>query len=591
MLLHASLALLAWPWDQAVGDPLMDGGCTKDPSGSGPDLCFPTVCMADSASKRDTALHDHLRGQPAGYDYLGMCDTDTMDRWVVRGVSNSSSECVGDSCPPPAPPSSPVPVPRVGCGDSSSEQPTDMSLLIIWIIAVVYMFYGLAHVCEDFLVPGLNLLCERRGIPEDVAGATLMAAGCNAPELFASAIGVFVQHSTVGAGTVVGSAPFNILVICGAASFAVGGKLYVDGWLMAREIVSLLVVLGLFLLVLDDNVMLWWQAALLVGAYVVYVLVCCFYERILACCLRGRDGGAASGSSPKDALLQRDEFSNSTEPVISSSGTGLSVGGASIGAGSSGRAPLLASGGATSSRGVVASSLNATTFNTEMMGPQVLLPLPTLPVVIATVIAIAVAIAIAIARGPMQRTPASQSRMQRCGCGCDDDDADAGANATHRAPTFSWPQTFSELVAECRERCEARRALKSATEPLQAPGSAGGGGGTGGAGGGAGGAGQIPEGSVAPLPSPGAVRVEGVLFKKSRFYSRVRMGKHIWQQARLAPRHHHTIPYPLAALPHHTYAMAMAILTRSPPTQPYHGAALLCARRPPDAAVPLPPAR
>ena len=39
-------------------------------------------------------------------------------------------------------------------------------------------------------MPALNLLCERKGIPEDVAGATLLAAGCNAPELFASLIGV-----------------------------------------------------------------------------------------------------------------------------------------------------------------------------------------------------------------------------------------------------------------------------------------------------------------------------------------------------------------------------------------------------------------
>ena len=34
----------------------------------------------------------------------------------------------------------------------------------LWIIAVIYMFYGLAHVCEDFLV-ALNLLCEA-GHPE-----------------------------------------------------------------------------------------------------------------------------------------------------------------------------------------------------------------------------------------------------------------------------------------------------------------------------------------------------------------------------------------------------------------------------------------
>ena len=136
-------------------------------------------------------------------------------------------------------------------------------MTICWVFLTLYLFLGTAIVCDELFVPALEEIAARWELSDDVAGATLMAAGCNAPELFASAIGVFIQHSTVGAGTVVGSAPFNILCICGAASFAVSGKLYVDGWLMVREIVSLLAVLVLFLLVLHDNVMLWWPALLL----------------------------------------------------------------------------------------------------------------------------------------------------------------------------------------------------------------------------------------------------------------------------------------------------------------------------------------
>ena len=153
----------------------------------------------------------------------------------------------------------------------------------------------LARVCEDFLVPALNVLCERKGIPEDVAGATLMAAGCNAPELFASVIGVFIQHSTVGAGTVVGSAPFNVLCICGAAAFAVGGNLVVDGWLMLREITMLALALVLFLVVLADNTAIWWEAALLCLFYVAYALVVVKYQALLAYFAR-RFGGARAAA-------------------------------------------------------------------------------------------------------------------------------------------------------------------------------------------------------------------------------------------------------------------------------------------------------
>jgi sodium/potassium/calcium exchanger 4 len=35
-----------------------------------------------------------------------------------------------------------------------------------------------------------NRLCESVGLPDDVAGATFMAAGASSPELFASLIGV-----------------------------------------------------------------------------------------------------------------------------------------------------------------------------------------------------------------------------------------------------------------------------------------------------------------------------------------------------------------------------------------------------------------
>jgi len=39
---------------------------------------------------------------------------------------------------------------------------------------------------------------------DDVAGATFMAAGGSAPELFTSIIGVFISKDNVGIGTIVG---------------------------------------------------------------------------------------------------------------------------------------------------------------------------------------------------------------------------------------------------------------------------------------------------------------------------------------------------------------------------------------------------
>ena len=51
------------------------------------------------------------------------------------------------------------------------------------------MFAGIAIVCDDYFVPALEAIVEKLGLSDDVAGATFMAAGSSAPELFTSVIG------------------------------------------------------------------------------------------------------------------------------------------------------------------------------------------------------------------------------------------------------------------------------------------------------------------------------------------------------------------------------------------------------------------
>uniref|UniRef100_A0A8C1VGV7 Solute carrier family 24 member 4b n=1 Tax=Cyprinus carpio TaxID=7962 RepID=A0A8C1VGV7_CYPCA len=94
--------------------------------------------------------------------------------------------------------------------------------VLLHIIAALYMFLALAIVCDDYFVMSLEKICEKLNLSEDVAGATFMAAGSSAPELFASVIGVFITHGDVGVGTIVGSAVFNILCIIGLCGIFAG---------------------------------------------------------------------------------------------------------------------------------------------------------------------------------------------------------------------------------------------------------------------------------------------------------------------------------------------------------------------------------
>lgn len=64
------------------------------------------------------------------------------------------------------------------------------------------------------------MIANRLSFSDDVAGATLMAAGASAPELFTIVVCIFFNNSEIGMGTIVGSEIFNQLVICAGSIFA-----------------------------------------------------------------------------------------------------------------------------------------------------------------------------------------------------------------------------------------------------------------------------------------------------------------------------------------------------------------------------------
>ena len=84
----------------------------------------------------------------------------------------------------------------------------------VLLVGTALCFWAQAVVCEERFVPALNVICSRLRIPDDVAGATLMAAGACSPEVVSSFIALFVTHSALGVGSVVGSEIFNHLCIC-----------------------------------------------------------------------------------------------------------------------------------------------------------------------------------------------------------------------------------------------------------------------------------------------------------------------------------------------------------------------------------------
>jgi len=153
----------------------------------------------------------------------------------------------------------------------------------LWIIAMLYSFYCQAIVCEEYFVPSLNVVIDRFKIPDDVAGATLMAMGTSSPELFCNIIAMFVTHTVdTGVGTIVGSDLFNMYMICGGSAI-VGGVLVLDWTVLSREIIFYAVSIVLLYWALRDQIVTNFEAWTLVAAYVVYTIVCCVQDPLMKC--------------------------------------------------------------------------------------------------------------------------------------------------------------------------------------------------------------------------------------------------------------------------------------------------------------------
>ncbi|XP_007898205.1 sodium/potassium/calcium exchanger 2 isoform X1 [Callorhinchus milii] len=136
---------------------------------------------------------------------------------------------------------------------------------------MIYMFIALALVCDEFFVPSLTVIIEKLRISDDVAGATFMAAGGSAPELFTSLIGVFISHSNVGIGTIVGSAVFNILFVIGMCAVFSREILCLTWWPLFRDVSFYILDLILLIIFFLDNVIVWWESLILLSCYFSYV--------------------------------------------------------------------------------------------------------------------------------------------------------------------------------------------------------------------------------------------------------------------------------------------------------------------------------
>ncbi|XP_048787639.1 sodium/potassium/calcium exchanger 2 isoform X2 [Lagopus muta] len=222
---------------------------------------------------------------------------------------------------------------------SKGEYPEDLFSLeerrkgavILHVIGMIYMFIALAIVCDEFFVPSLTVITEKLSISDDVAGATFMAAGGSAPELFTSLIGVFISHSNVGIGTIVGSAVFNILFVIGMCALFSREILNLTWWPLFRDVSFYIVDLILLIIFFLDNLIMWWESLTLLTAYFCYVTFMKFNvqveEWVKKILNRNKvekaSTGDAEGKSPTSG--DKDDQTLTTKPRLQRGGSSASL--------------------------------------------------------------------------------------------------------------------------------------------------------------------------------------------------------------------------------------------------------------------------
>lgn len=165
------------------------------------------------------------------------------------------------------------------------------------------MFWGMAFICEEYCVPAITVFCKRNNFSDDVAGSIFIGTGLSLPVLFASFVGLFVENSSIGVGTVVGGNIFNQLVnICVGIHAAPDKTMKIDKVIFARETLFYILSCILVMWASESNLnksfeeafsRKQWEKCLsihmgaalcLVGNYVLYCLVEIYFQSIYDAC-------------------------------------------------------------------------------------------------------------------------------------------------------------------------------------------------------------------------------------------------------------------------------------------------------------------
>lgn len=144
-------------------------------------------------------------------------------------------------------------------------------------IQLIKLILGIALVIlsSKILIPGVEIVATRMGIPQGIIASTLVAFGTSLPELITAITAVRKGHGELAIGNIIGADILNVLFVVGSAAAVTKGGLPVPTDFYKLQIPTMLIILIAFRLFSKskNNKISKAQGSFLMGIYIVFLIL------------------------------------------------------------------------------------------------------------------------------------------------------------------------------------------------------------------------------------------------------------------------------------------------------------------------------
>ena len=146
------------------------------------------------------------------------------------------------------------------------------------LLSVFLIFYTASIICDDYLIPCVELFIIQFQMPEELAAVTLVSLGNAAPELVLDLLGAAKSTPSLSIPTTLGTAMTAFGLIPPLCVFSCRSKDFViSAFPLFREVVFYLMGLLIFLFAIFDGYIQTLESLFLTGLYAVYLFVVIFF--------------------------------------------------------------------------------------------------------------------------------------------------------------------------------------------------------------------------------------------------------------------------------------------------------------------------